>query len=683
MSEKGSIEVKKTAVRYLSLKWQTFGWASIVLVGIFAAFLYFANEYSHRQFELKLNQIFQKNGHQLDGLIENSADQLIELANTVSRNSLLGAAVSANEHGALVRLTSDLSWTLLIQAGVDSISVYDSKRQLLANEGGLGVSQLAEKVLEDESAQWHIQCAVNCYVEAGAPILAGGELVGALVLTEPLSNVMLRFQRISNVDTALFLSNAKDIVFEEPAQPWQKNLIASTRPEITRAIIRQAALQFGYAELKSLNRLVETGEHTYEVRRWPVAGNDVLLLRDVSEEVLLASNTREDGFQLGLLLMLLAECAMLLLLWGPLNRLKSSARLVPLLAEGFEGAEFSKNKEKKSNSSRLFDDESDLLRVTAFKLQHKMSSLNTELSLRENLLEDRGRELEQQRDLLDQLLNSVGAVIVILNAAGEIELLNRAGLQLSGRASAELVGQPFVTLLEEGAARENIMKRLLDLAAGSLTDYEHDGAILSQNGNRANLAWRHAVLYEFDSERRQILSIAVDISARVKSASESAWLANHDSATGLYNRRRFEEDVASSCALASRTKSPVAVMVVDIVSYGPTLATFGSERALDLLSRVTRIMQTTARSSDCLGKLADGRFAVLLRPIDQHEAEQIIERYAKRLRALYLQGNELCQSQIGLAYRTTESGEDAFLLEKAESALLMAQKQSLAFYIAP
>jgi len=124
-------------------------------------------------------------------------------------------------------------------------------------------------------------------------------------------------------------------------------------------------------------------------------------------------------------------------------------------------------------------------------------------------------------------------------------------------------------------------------------------------------------------------------------------------------------------------------MVVDIVSYGPTLGAFGSERALDLLSRVTHILEATARSSDCLGKLSDGRFAVLLRPIDQHEAEQIIERYAKRLRALYLQGNELCQSRIGLAYRTTESGEDAFLLEKAESALLMAQKANFAFYVAP
>jgi diguanylate cyclase (GGDEF)-like protein/PAS domain S-box-containing protein len=680
MNDSGSKPAQARAARYLSIKWQAFGWASLVLLSIFAAFLYFASAYSERQFELKLNQAFQQSGHQLDGLVEHYADQLIETSHTAARNSLLGAAVGKIEHGALARLASELSWTLLIQAGVESISIYDSARKLLANEGGFAGAELAEIVLDSESAQWRIQCAFKCYIEAGAPILVDGELRGALLLTEPLSNALLRFYRISNVDTALFSQHSKALEFNEFVEPWQKNLIASTRPEVTQELIRQASLRYTFSQLKDPLRLISVGDEYFQMRLWEIAGNDVLLIRDVSEEVAAADSTREDSFQISLLLMLLAECAMLLVLWGPLNRLRSSAGLVPLLAEGIDGSDF---EQSKAPPSRLFDDESDLLRVTAFKLQNKMTSLNTELSVRENLLEDRGRELEQQRDLLDQLLNSVGAVIVILNESGVIELVNRTALKLSGRASSELIGRPFTDLLEDGIDRQSTMARLGDLVAGSLSEYEHEGAILARNGNRAQLAWRHAVLYEFDSERRQILSIAVDVSARIKSESEAAWLANHDSATGLYNRRRFEEDVSASCALAARTKAPVAVMVVDIESYDSTLSSLGSARAEELLGRVANIMRNTGRASDCLGKLERGRFAVLLRPIDQHEADQIIERYAKQLRAMYLQGNELCQSRIGLAYRSNESGDDAVLLAKAERALMVAKDKGAPYYVAP
>jgi diguanylate cyclase (GGDEF)-like protein/PAS domain S-box-containing protein len=672
--------------RYFSIKWQTFSLTSLVLVTIFAAFLFFVSESSLRQFETGRHHVYQQNKQQLDSLIEASGEKIIQLANTSVLNGQLASGLMQHNQARLQTTLDDLSWPLQVDAGVQSLSIYNTQGQILSLVGDVGVSKLVLQVLETESPQWTVVCDAECHIQGATPILSAGDVVGVFLLSEPLSNVMLRFQHLSNIDTGLLTSDDSSNEFHQFIPSWDKNLVALTNPKASKAIINNASRLYSLKELTDGVRLVDLNSQVFELRALPIKDNQVVVISNVSQDVLSMEKSRADSLRVSVASLIIAELLLLSLLWKPMARIKKTVNILPLLAERkyHEATQSFKELSKK----QIFADETDVFNVTALRLSTELETLQGQIETGAEKLEIRGAELEKERDFASQLLDTVQAIIIIQDENGLVQSSNKFAVRLSGYSAIEMMGKGFLTLLDESGETEAVGRRINDVISGQLSEYQHESILNTRNGDRLHLAWRHAILYNHESDTRQVLSVAVDVSARVKAEGELAWLANHDALTGLLNRRRFEEELNRSFAEVKRFKRSFALILIHLDHCYASINTHeshksaGYDAADTLIKAVAKTLEAESRETDQVARLSSDKFGLMISSLEPGEIATIANRICHTLENSVLpeeKDSERCAASLGVAIMSSELLDEITdidsLLTRAHAASYEAKKQ--------
>ncbi len=91
-----------------------------------------------------------------------------------------------------------------------------------------------------------------------------------------------------------------------------------------------------------------------------------------------------------------------------------------------------------------------------------------------------------------------------------------------------------------------------------------------------------------DAEDRflYVVSQVQDISERKELARRLEYLIDHDFLTGLFNRRRFEQELSREAERAARYGAPAAVLEIDMDNFKDVNDTFGHKAGDDLLKGV-------------------------------------------------------------------------------------------------
>ena len=96
---------------------------------------------------------------------------------------------------------------------------------------------------------------------------------------------------------------------------------------------------------------------------------------------------------------------------------------------------------------------------------------------------------------------------------------------------------------------------------------EEECNIRCKDQSALNIVWQHSRLREQTDDAPLILSVGMDITARKKAEMRLAWLADHDSLTGLYNRRRFTRELNDAVAAARRYRRTGALLFLDLDQF--------------------------------------------------------------------------------------------------------------------
>jgi len=662
--------------RYFSIKWQAFSLTSIVLATIIAAFLIFVSESTLRQFEIGRSHIYDQNKLQLDSLIEVAAEKIIQLANAATLDAHLVEAIARTEQLVVQNTLDELSWTLQVDSEIESVAVYTANGVLLGGAANSGESSLVDLVLSSETPQSAVYCDSKCYVQGGAPVLYEGKVIGALLLSEPLSNVMLRFQHISKIDTGLLTNRKSKNEFHEFIPSWDKSLVALTNPQNSKAIINSASTLYSLQELAEGVHLVDINNEVFELRALPLKGSQVVVISNVSKDVFSMQKSQSESIRISVVALIIAELLLLVLLWKPMTRLKKTADILPLLAEN----NFKDAKRSFSELSKrlIFSDETDILNGTAIKLSSELETLQYQLETRVEQLELREAELEKERDFVSQLLDTVHAVIIIQDNEGNMRLCNNFAVRLSGFSQNEMSGQPFISLLEVSGETERVGRRIHQVIEGELSEYQHEAMLKTRDSEHLHLAWRHTVLYSNEEQIRQVLSVAVDISVRVKAEQELAWLANHDTLSGLLNRRRFEEELHASLAESKRFNRNFAAVFIDLDDFKQVNDQFGHYIGDELIKAVANTLNKSSRATDVVARLGGDEFGMIIRSFKDGELNVIADRMIKALSSIRLSDEHAgvkCSASIGIAMMTAKDEDIDDLLAHADAAMYQAKNQ--------
>jgi two-component system, cell cycle response regulator len=143
-------------------------------------------------------------------------------------------------------------------------------------------------------------------------------------------------------------------------------------------------------------------------------------------------------------------------------------------------------------------------------------------------------------------------------------------------------------------------------------------------------------------------------------------VARTDGLTGAANEQVFREQLTAECARARRYGRPLGVALIEFDGFEDYAARTGRIWADMRLRRIVRALRGTLRTSDCVARLGEYRFALLL----PETAEQPSSLCAERLRSVLGEELDGLDMRCGVAGGRGEECVDLPLLETARASLL-------------
>ncbi len=121
-------------------------------------------------------------------------------------------------------------------------------------------------------------------------------------------------------------------------------------------------------------------------------------------------------------------------------------------------------------------------------------------------------ELTAERDFIDSVLDTVGALVIVLDAEGRIVRFNRACEETTGYSAEEVSGRPFWDLLllpEEAEQVRGVFRELLNNLAN-----RHENYWVTKSGERRFISFNNTVLVGPDGLVEYVIASGLDITEK-------------------------------------------------------------------------------------------------------------------------------------------------------------------------
>ncbi len=188
-------------------------------------------------------------------------------------------------------------------------------------------------------------------------------------------------------------------------------------------------------------------------------------------------------------------------------------------------------------------------------------------------------------------------------------------------------------------------------------------------GDQASIAIQNAKLYEQAQQ---------EIADRKKAEKAIKHLANHDSLTGLPNRRLFNERIALEISRSERNNQKIGVMLFDLDHLKKVNDSFGHNVGDLLLQAVSQRMLGLLRKSDTIARMGGDEFLLILPEMNvQTDAIQTAERILDALStAFVLEGYEISiTTSIGISFFPDDGENPEVLIKNADIAMYKAKEK--------
>ena len=293
------------------------------------------------------------------------------------------------------------------------------------------------------------------------------------------------------------------------------------------------------------------------------------------------------------------------------------------------------------------------------------------------------RALERSERRFHSAFTHASIGMALLGFDGRVLQANTALGRLLGREPAALTGLRFADLVHADERGE--VERALGLAAGSeFQAFARELRCLHAGGGSVWLALHASFFTEPGAEEPCLILQAQDVSARRAAEAGLEHMAFHDPLTGLPNRRRFMECLASAVARSrGDARHAWAVMFIDFDRFKLVNDSLGHTAGDELLQQLARRVQERLRPADTVARLGGDEFAILIENLEhERDAVQLAERLMEALRAPFRVAGQTVTSSASLGITFSAFGYDnaEAVLRDADTAMYRAKAEGRARY---
>ncbi|MBD3646729.1 MAG: EAL domain-containing protein [Pseudomonadales bacterium] len=299
-----------------------------------------------------------------------------------------------------------------------------------------------------------------------------------------------------------------------------------------------------------------------------------------------------------------------------------------------------------------------------------ISHLKTSLEGNSRELETSNKHLQLANRVIESSLNS----IMITDAMGCIVSVNPAFERVTGYKEAEIVGETPAILksgLHDDGFYRNMYRQLAEKGEfeGEIWNRRKDGQIYAEH-----LTIR--AIYDAEGQIYRYASIFNDITKQKVMEEENLRLSLTDALTGLPNRRTFMDRLELALEQATRHDYKLAVLCISLDHYRQLSNTLGHTVGDAILMQFSTRLLGIVRKEDCVARLGEEEFAILLPQIDDFDGTQrVINAIIDFSRhSFVIEKREIfLTTSTGVSFYPGESNAET-LLNQAETAMQQAKE---------
>jgi diguanylate cyclase (GGDEF)-like protein/PAS domain S-box-containing protein len=222
------------------------------------------------------------------------------------------------------------------------------------------------------------------------------------------------------------------------------------------------------------------------------------------------------------------------------------------------------------------------------------------------------------RQLLDAVLDAATSLIVVADPEGTLVRWNRACEALVGYNAAELDHRGGLLDLIPADERPVFEAMLAALAEGE-SPVQGELHWRTRDGSLRLIDWSNTALTDPDGAVTHVVGTGVDVTdlrrwgaERLAAEERLRHMADHDALTGLFNRRRFEEELERHIAHGRRYGMDGALLLLDLDDFKRVNDLHGHRAGDRVLTDVAQVLEQRLRESDIVARFGGDEFAVLM-----------------------------------------------------------------------
>jgi diguanylate cyclase (GGDEF)-like protein len=293
----------------------------------------------------------------------------------------------------------------------------------------------------------------------------------------------------------------------------------------------------------------------------------------------------------------------------------------------------------------------------------------------EVLARTRARSAQDDRDIDPQLREAFERIAIISTVS--LSQWMAGGSPEQGRETSRKIFETYGQLAAQRIAALN------DVAKRTLRWRDTIAEVLKESAVELGIS-RHAV-----RRAAAMVQLTIDVtivrmcecfeSERQRTDDELAFMATHDTLTGLPNRTLILDRAEQALARARRHQTPVAALFIDIDNFKSINDSLGHDAGDELLRHLTARLDAVVRATDALGRLGGDEFVVIAEDLSlQAGPEVIAERLLEALeQPVKLGGAHVAPltvtASVGVAVGARASADE--LLRDADIAMYRAKAE--------
>ena len=274
------------------------------------------------------------------------------------------------------------------------------------------------------------------------------------------------------------------------------------------------------------------------------------------------------------------------------------------------------------------------------ELQHALANRVREIEgqkeelEKENAGRQRAERAMQESEMRYRLLFELSPLAVGVQVADALVFINIAVLKVLGALEREdVLGKSLVDFVHP-EVREAVeaLLRTVEHEGGQEARFVETRLVRTDEGIVDAEVRAAATIYQGEAAVQIIIQ---DITERKRLERELVRLSRQDGLTGIANRRVFDEVLEQECRRATRSHSPLSLLMIDIDEFKAYNDNYGHQAGDDCLRHVAAVLKNKAvRPSDLAARYGGEEFAVILPQTDTEGAAWVAEKMRAGVEAL-------------------------------------------------